>query len=141
MKGGEEVDSELLLNDGIVDVSYLENELSDSEERIERIRYSEVHRKKDFTYIERLYGRDINLLQGLKLHTDVFNVTEQNEIVDYIYRLQRLDKKEDLDVYSYFILPFNYTTFIDLSNIYHSNQLDQRNNNCLVVEISLFKGE
>ncbi|GAU41359.1 hypothetical protein TSUD_390460 [Trifolium subterraneum] len=85
----KEADSELLLNDGVIDVYYRKNELSDSEERKEFIRYSEVCCKKDFIYIERLNGRDINLLQGLELHTGVFNVIEQNEIVDYIYRLQR----------------------------------------------------
>ncbi|CAJ2649169.1 RNA demethylase ALKBH9B-like [Trifolium pratense] len=68
-------------------------ELSDLEEPKELIRYSEVHCKKDFTYIERINGRAINLLQGLELHTGVFNVMDQNEIVDYIYRLQRLGQE------------------------------------------------
>ncbi|GAU39890.1 hypothetical protein TSUD_04820 [Trifolium subterraneum] len=96
IKESKEADSELLLNDGIIDVYYHKNELSDSEEVEERkefIRYSEVCCKKDFTYIERLNGRDINLLQGLELHTDVFNFTEQNEIVEYIYRLQRIGQE------------------------------------------------
>ncbi|GAU41360.1 hypothetical protein TSUD_390470 [Trifolium subterraneum] len=93
MMESEEIDSELLLNDGIIDVYYPKNELYDSEKRKEFIRYSEVCCKKDFTYFERLNGRDINLLQGLELHTDVFNFTEQNEIVECIYRLQRMGQE------------------------------------------------
>lgn len=87
LKERKRSDIELLLCDGIVDVSPPDNELI--EERDERIRYSEVHCNKDFIYIERINGRDTNLLEGLELHSGVFNSTEQNEIVDYIYRLQR----------------------------------------------------
>ncbi|KAJ1419964.1 Oxoglutarate/iron-dependent dioxygenase [Sesbania bispinosa] len=87
-------DSELLLDDGICEVSSLENELS--EEQKELIRYSQVHSKKYFTYIERVNGRDINVLQGLELHTGVFNVMEQNKIVEYIYRLQWRGKQGKL---------------------------------------------
>lgn len=79
-------DTEVLLCDGIVDVSPPDNELK--EESDELIRYYEVHCKKYFSYVERINGRDINLLEGLELHSGVFNATEQNEIVDYIYRLQ-----------------------------------------------------
>jgi hypothetical protein len=91
------------------------NELSDLDEQKELIRYSEIHCKNDFTYIERLNGRDINLLQGLELHTGVFNLTEQKEIVDYIYRLQRLGQEGKLrgifiaSHFFPFILQFNYT--------------------------------
>lgn len=87
LKEHKQFDTELLLCDGIVDVSPPDNELT--EEWDERIRYSEVQCNKDFTYIERINGRDTNLLEGLELHSGVFNATEQSEIVDYIYRLQR----------------------------------------------------
>ncbi|KAJ1435009.1 Oxoglutarate/iron-dependent dioxygenase [Sesbania bispinosa] len=87
-------DFELLLDDGICGVSSSENELS--EEQKERIRYSQVHSKKDFTCIERVNGRDINVLQGLELHTGVFNVMEQNKIVECIYRLQWRGKQGKL---------------------------------------------
>lgn len=79
-------DSELLLNDAISGVSSLENGVS--EEQRERIRYSQVHSKKDFTCFERINGRDVNVLQGLELHTGVFSALEQNKIVEHIYRLQ-----------------------------------------------------
>jgi hypothetical protein len=85
------------------------NELSDLDEQKELIRYSEVHCKNDFTYIERLNGKDINLLEGLELHTGVFNLTEQKEIVDYIYRLQRLGQEGRLRgifIASHFFLLF-----------------------------------
>jgi len=113
LKESKQSDTELLLNDGIVDVSPSKNELS--EEQKEHIRYSEIQCKKDFTFIERIDGRDINLLQGLELHTGVFNATEQNEIVEYIYRLQQRGQQGRLrGIYkaSYFLLLFfNSITF------------------------------
>jgi len=113
LKECKQSDTELLLNDGIADVSSSKNELS--EERREHIRYSEVQCKKDFTFVERINGRDINLLQGLELHTGVFNAAEQNEIVECIYRLQMIGQQGRLrGIYqaSYFLfLFFNPITF------------------------------
>lgn len=79
-------DFELLLNDGISGDSSVENGFSEEEK--ECIRYSLVHMNNDFTLIENVNGRDINVLQGLELHTGVFNSTEQKKIVEKIYRLQ-----------------------------------------------------
>lgn len=100
-------DTEVLLCDGIVDVSPPDNELK--EEPDELIRYYEVHCK-------RINGRDINLLEGLELHSSVFNATEQNEIVDYIYILQRRGQQGRLrgickTSYLLFILQFNHNSF------------------------------
>lgn len=105
LKEFKQSDTELLLNDGIVDVSSLETESSD--EQKERIRYNEVQSKTDFYFIERLNGRDINVLQGLELHTGVFNAAEQNKIVEYIYRLQwrgQQGKLRGIYEVSYFLL-------------------------------------
>ncbi|KAL2342186.1 hypothetical protein Fmac_010126 [Flemingia macrophylla] len=84
--GCKQSDFDLLLNDGICEDYSFDNALS--EEQRERIRYSRVHIKKDFTYIERVNGRHLNVLQGLELHTGVFNAVEQRKIVEWIYRLQ-----------------------------------------------------
>ncbi|KAK7412063.1 hypothetical protein VNO78_03509 [Psophocarpus tetragonolobus] len=85
--GCKQSDFELLLNDGICgDFSFEENGLS--EEQKELIRYSQVHTKKNFTFVERVNRRYINVLQGLQLHTGVFNTVEQRKIVEWIYRLQ-----------------------------------------------------
>ncbi|QCD76463.1 alkylated DNA repair protein alkB-like protein 8 [Vigna unguiculata] len=84
--GCKQSDFELLLNDGICEGSSFKNGLS--EERKEQIRYSLVCSKKDFSLIERINGRHINVLQGLELHTEVFNELEQRKIVEWIYRLQ-----------------------------------------------------
>ncbi|KAK7328276.1 hypothetical protein VNO77_22379 [Canavalia gladiata] len=87
-------DFELLLNDGIVGDSWVENGFS--EEQKEHIRYSHVCSKTDFTFIQRVNGRDINVLHGLQLHTQVFNSVEQTKIVESIYRLQWRGKQGKL---------------------------------------------
>ncbi|XP_061337200.1 RNA demethylase ALKBH9B-like [Gastrolobium bilobum] len=87
-------DSDLLLNDGIGGGSSSENGLS--EDQKECIRYSQVHSKKDFSCIDRVNGREINVLQGLELHTGVFNSLEQNKIVECIYRLEWRGKQGKL---------------------------------------------
>lgn len=62
----------------------------------ERIRFSQVGRKKDFTYIERIQGKQTNVLQGLELHTQVFNAEEQKKIVECVYNLQHMGQKGQL---------------------------------------------
>ncbi|RDY01838.1 RNA demethylase ALKBH5, partial [Mucuna pruriens] len=84
--GCKRFDFELLLNDGIYGDSSIENGLSEEEK--ERIRYSLVRSKKDYSFIERVNGRLMNVLQGLELHIAVFNAVEQRKIVEWIYRLQ-----------------------------------------------------
>ncbi|KAK3132170.1 hypothetical protein QOZ80_6AG0516810 [Eleusine coracana subsp. coracana] len=47
-----------------------------------------VRRKTDYTFMERVDGRMVNVLQGLELHTGVFSPAEQQQIVDCVYGLQ-----------------------------------------------------
>lgn len=56
-------------------------------------RFMNVGRKKDFKCFEKIRGRNINILEGLELHTRVFNAAEQEVIVDYVYMLQEMGKK------------------------------------------------
>ncbi|MCL7044873.1 hypothetical protein MKW94_022106 [Papaver nudicaule] len=56
----------------------------------EQVRLSQVGRKKDYTHFERVDGKQINVLKGLELHTNVFSAKEQQTIVDYVYRLQKM---------------------------------------------------
>ncbi|KAL5789785.1 hypothetical protein ACOSQ2_004673 [Xanthoceras sorbifolium] len=90
--------SEVLLNDGLSGGSSEGNDgLSD--EQKERIRFSQVGRKKDFTYFERIAridDRAKNVVQGLELHTKVFNAEEQKTIVEYVYNIQRMGRKGQL---------------------------------------------
>lgn len=65
-------------------------------EEEELMRCAKVGRKNDFTYIERIQGKPMNVLQGLELHTQVFNYEEQKKIVDYIFKLQQLGQKGKL---------------------------------------------
>jgi alkylated DNA repair protein alkB family protein 5 len=47
-----------------------------------------VRRKKDFSYMDRVDGRPVNILQGLELHTAVFSPEEQRAIVAAVLDLQ-----------------------------------------------------
>ncbi|KAL1336362.1 hypothetical protein AAHE18_10G057400 [Arachis hypogaea] len=84
--GSKKSDFELWINDGIGGDSKFGNEELDKQK--ERKRYSQVQCKKDFSLIEKVDGKCINVLQGLELHTQVFNPMEQRKIVECIYRLQ-----------------------------------------------------
>lgn len=55
-----------------------------------------VKRQKNFCCLEKIKGRTYNALGGLELHTDVFSSAEQKRIVDYVYVLQELGKKNEL---------------------------------------------
>ncbi|XP_074291763.1 RNA demethylase ALKBH9B-like [Silene latifolia] len=59
-------------------------------------KFSQVGRKKDFVHYERIKGKDINVLQGLELHTGVFSPEEQKKIVDSVYNFQRMGQKKQL---------------------------------------------
>ncbi|KAK9164746.1 hypothetical protein Syun_005648 [Stephania yunnanensis] len=59
-------------------------------EESEQVRFSQVRRKKDFVHYEQFGWKKTNVLQGLELHTGVFNAEEQNMIVNYVYDLQRM---------------------------------------------------
>jgi len=56
-------------------------------------RLSLVKRKKDFRFMENIKGRAINVLQGLELHTGIFNQTEQERIVNLVYSFQKLGRE------------------------------------------------
>ncbi|KAF9618724.1 hypothetical protein IFM89_002419 [Coptis chinensis] len=62
----------------------------------EQKRILQIGRKKDFECVEMIKGRPVNVLQGLELHTRVFNDEEQKKIVDYVYDLQRMGQSRKL---------------------------------------------
>ncbi|GMY39210.1 RNA demethylase ALKBH5-like [Fagus crenata] len=74
--------------------SRLDNGLDD--EQNEHIRVSQVVRKRDFVHVERIDGKQTNVLQGLELHTGVFNAEEQNKIVECVYGFQRKGRRGQL---------------------------------------------
>lgn len=88
--------SSILLNDGLSSKVSSMIDSGMSEEQKERIRFSQVGRKKDFVHMERINGKSTNVLQGLELHTKVFNTEEQKKIVETIYELQRMGRKGQL---------------------------------------------
>lgn len=67
-----------------------------SREQSAETRLSQVGRKKDFFFIERINGKPVNVLQGLELHTHVFSAAEQKTIVDYVYSLRKKGQKGQL---------------------------------------------
>lgn len=99
--------SELILNDRFVGNFY---ELSEEEEMT---RCAQVGGKNDFIYNEQINGKEINVLQGIELHTRVFNVKEQNKIIDFVYYLQRIGQDGQLrgtcfEIVAYIICFGNY---------------------------------
>lgn len=66
------------------------------EDADEDSRIAKIGRKKDFNYIERVEGIKTNVLKGIELHTGVFNVEEQKQIVDCVYNLQRMGQHGQL---------------------------------------------
>lgn len=67
-----------------------------SREQRERIRFTNVKRKKDFICFERVNGKFVNILDGLELHSGVFSAVEQKKIVDFVYELQEKGKNGKL---------------------------------------------
>ncbi|KAL9249272.1 RNA demethylase ALKBH9B-like protein [Drosera capensis] len=72
-----------------------------SEEQKEWLRCSQVGRKKDFVHYERIHGKDVNVLEGLELHTGVFDAKEQSGIVRSVYELQKMGQKGHLRARTY----------------------------------------
>lgn len=66
------------------------------EDQKEFIRFSQVGRRKDFVHYENVNEKQINVLKGLELHTNVFNPDEQKEIVELVYSLRRMGQKQQL---------------------------------------------
>lgn len=71
-----------VLDDGICGLSSMEE-----------LGFANVGRKKNFVHIERVNGKNVNVLQGLELHTRVFNAEEQKKIVESVYEFQRMGQR------------------------------------------------
>ncbi|KAK2966651.1 hypothetical protein RJ640_002349 [Escallonia rubra] len=67
----------------------------------EHIRYAQIGRKKNFSHMEKIKGKATNVLQGLELHTGVFDAKQQKEIVECVYNLQRMGQKGQLRARTY----------------------------------------
>ncbi|KAJ0228970.1 2-oxoglutarate [Hirschfeldia incana] len=65
-------------------------------EQREIIQVMNVKRKRDFLCLEKVNGEMVNILEGLELHTDVFNAAEQQTIVDKVCELQEKARKGEL---------------------------------------------
>nr|GMD04864.1 RNA demethylase ALKBH5-like [Ipomoea batatas] len=70
--------------------------LDDDEEKKEHMRFAQVNRKKDFVHYERVDGKMINVVEGVELHTGVFDAEEQMKIVECVYKYQQLGRKGQL---------------------------------------------
>lgn len=81
-----------LLDDEICKFSSVDEELQ-TEEHKEKLRFANIGRKTDFRYFERVNGKNINVLQGLELHTGVFSDEEQKKIVKSVYEFQCMGQK------------------------------------------------
>lgn len=46
--------------------------------------------------MENVNGKRINILEGLKLHTNVFDPLEQARITDFVYEMQNLGQEGQL---------------------------------------------
>lgn len=65
------------------------------DDEMEYDRFMNVGSKKGFVCMEKTRGRgrNLNILEGIELHTRVFSVEEQEAIADYVYMLQEMGKK------------------------------------------------
>ncbi|XP_071716283.1 RNA demethylase ALKBH9B-like [Rutidosis leptorrhynchoides] len=64
-----------------------------SEEQKEKLGFANVGRKTNFVHYEKVNGKNVNVVQGLELHTRVFSADEQKKIVESVYEFQRLGQK------------------------------------------------
>nr|GMD40400.1 RNA demethylase ALKBH5-like [Ipomoea batatas] len=60
------------------------------------MRFAQVKRKKDFVHYERVDGKIVNVVEGVELHTEIFDAEEQMKIVDCVYKYQQLGRKGQL---------------------------------------------
>ncbi|XP_019153887.1 PREDICTED: RNA demethylase ALKBH5-like [Ipomoea nil] len=63
------------------------------EEKIEHMRFTQVKSKKDFVHYERVDGKEINVVEGVELHTGIFDAKEQMKIVECVYKTYYEPKK------------------------------------------------
>ncbi|XP_019170336.1 PREDICTED: RNA demethylase ALKBH5-like [Ipomoea nil] len=71
------------------------------EEKREQTKFAQVKRKKDFVHYERVDGKKVNVVQGLELHTGIFDAEEQMKIVECVYQYQQLGQKGKLRARTY----------------------------------------
>ncbi|XP_031132008.1 RNA demethylase ALKBH9B-like [Ipomoea triloba] len=76
--------------------------LSDDEEKKEHMRFAQVNRKKDFVHYERVNGEMVNVVEGVELHTGVFDAEKQMKIVECVYKYQQLGRKGQLRARTYY---------------------------------------
>ncbi|XP_019178294.1 PREDICTED: uncharacterized protein LOC109173509 [Ipomoea nil] len=72
------------------------------EEKIEHMRFAQVKSKKDFVHYERVDGKEINVVEGVELHTEIFDAKEQMKIVECVYKYQQLGRKGQLKARTYY---------------------------------------
>lgn len=73
-----------------------------SQEQKEKLGLANVGRKTNFVHYEKVNSKNVNVVQGLELHTRVFSADEQKKIVESVYEFQRLGQKGRLrGSYSY----------------------------------------
>ncbi|GAA0143228.1 hypothetical protein LIER_03963 [Lithospermum erythrorhizon] len=82
---------ELMVKDILGNSSLVVGNPAEVEER-EHGGFEQVNRR-EFSFLERINGQHINILEGLELHHGVFNIQEQNEIVQYVYKLQHIGRE------------------------------------------------
>lgn len=93
-KSFEHAGCEILLDDGLSSASSgsgVDNEISEEQKQL--IHVSQVVSEKNFVHIEMIDGKPTNVLQGIELHTRVFNPEEQQKIVECVYKFRRMGKK------------------------------------------------
>nr|GME16158.1 RNA demethylase ALKBH5-like [Ipomoea batatas] len=56
------------------------------EEKREQTKFAQVKRKKGFVHYERVDGKKVNVVQGLELHTGIFDAEEQMKIVEQMIK-------------------------------------------------------
>lgn len=57
--------------------------------------------------MEKIRGININVLEGLELHTDIFNNKEQEQIVNMVYLFQKLGREGRLKSKIVFFIYFS----------------------------------
>ena len=89
----------------------LSNGRDSEEEQNEHIRASQVVREEEFVYFERINGKPTNVLQGLELHTGVFNAEEQRKIVECVYDFQTMGQRGQLRGMSLINIGFAHVSY------------------------------
>jgi hypothetical protein len=70
-----------------------------------------------FKYMENVKGKRTNILDGLKLHTNVFDPFEQARITDFVYAMQKLGQEGRLKGIHSVTFKFCFALLINFVNI------------------------